>query len=181
MPDMDAVADAIAAARSAVAVDVANVAAAIDTAIDHIDQQLATLHGSREELEAALAAVNDQIATVDGHREALLAARAQAPSKGEEPSSALTEDFEEAEETDGAEDEAYLEFTEEELDPEVARTERILTILTRAGYEMNGRDIADILNEFGDQTTPKVVGGTLANLSRRGAVTKVGAGTFTAP
>lgn len=184
MPDIDAVADAIAAARTAVAADVANVAAAIDTALVHIDQQLASLQEGREELDAALGAVNDQIATVEGHREALVAARAQAPSSAAAEESAGTTEVVEAEDGDAADvgqDEAYLEFTEEELDPEVARTERILTILNRAGYEMNGRDIADILNEFGDRTTPKVVGGTLANLARRGAVTKVGVGTFTAP
>lgn len=176
MPDIDAVAEAIAAARSAVAADVANVAAAIDTALDHIDQQLATLHEQREELEATLGAVNDQIATVDRHRDALLSARAQAPTNEFAPSPAesVLEDAE-------ADDDTYLEFTEEELDPQIPRTERILTVLNRAGYEMNGRDIADILNEFGDRTTTKVVGGTLSNLARRGAVTKVGAGTFTIP
>lgn len=184
MPDIDAVAEAITAAQRAVATDVANVAAAIDTALDHIDQQLATLHERRGELEETLGAVNDQIATVNTHREALVSARAQAPTNDDAPLPA-TSVFEddtvgaEDETTDEAGGEGYLEFTEEELDPDVPRTQRILTVLDRAGYEMNGRDIADILNEFGDETTPKVVGGTLANLARRGAVTKVGAGTFT--
>lgn len=182
MPDLAPVEQAIATARAAVATDVANVAAAIDAAIASIDEQLATLHGRREELEAALAGVTAQIAAIDGHREGLLAARSQTPGDG---SATSTPDVAEGGETDGTgesdEDygeEDYLEFTEEELDPAVARTERIVTVLTRAQQGMKATEIADILNQFGDNTTAKVVGGTLSGLLRRGAVTRAGSGMY---
>lgn len=200
--DIPPVEDAIAAARAAVASNVANVAAAIDAAVTDIDQQLATLHERREALDAALAAVNAQIAAVDGHREALITARTQAPSDSGDgagvhsgggagsgaggaatPSAAGSAAGEpdqpaddEAEEGDGG----YLEFTEEELDPAVARTERIVTVLTRAQYGMRAGEIGDILNQFGDDTTAKVVGGTLASLVRRGLVTKEEPGVYAA-
>lgn len=185
MPELAAVQDAIAAVRAAVDHDVATVAAAIDTAVGDIDQQLATLHQRREELEAALAAVNDQIAAVDGHRDALIAARAQAPAEREDGARSLTQRPVEEEGGDGGdgedgEDGAYLEFTEDELDPAVARTERIVTVLTRAQQPMRSAEIADILNQFGDTTTGKVVSGTLSSLIRRGAVTKAGPGSYTA-
>lgn len=176
MPDLAAVEDAIAAARAAVATDVTNVAAAIDAAVTDIDQQLALLHERRERLDTALAAVNAQIADVDAHREALIAARAQAPADTGGGAVAATP-------TDaaGGEDEGdYLEFTEEELDPAVARTERIVTVLTRAQYPMAAAAITDILNEFGDNTTSKVVSGTMSSLVRRNAVTKDGPGLYAA-
>lgn len=177
MADNEAVAEAIAAARTAVAADVANVAAAIDAALADIDEQLASLHERRKELEAALGAVNGQIAAVDVHRDALAAARAQAPVDGD---SAAGDASGESDDGEAYEDgESYLEFTEEELDPEVSRTERIVTILDRASYEMKAADITDILNQFGDETTSKVVSGTLSNLVRRGAVRKTGAGVYT--
>lgn len=174
MPDLAAVEDAIATARAAVATDVTNVAAAIDAAVTDIDQQLALLHERRERLETALAAVNAQIADVDAHREALTAARAQAPADtGQRAAEATSPDASEAEGE-------YLEFTEEELDPAVARTERILTVLTRAQYPMAAAEINDILNEFGDDTTSKVVSGTISSLRRRSAVTKTGPGLYAA-
>lgn len=179
MPDLAAVEDAIAAARAAVATDVTNVATAIDAAVTDIDQQLALLHERRERLDTALAAVNAQIADVDRHREALTAARAQAPAETAGSAGGATDPDgtgEEGEEGDGD----YLEFTEEELDPAVARTERILTVLTRAQYPMAAAEITDILNEFGDDTTSKVVSGTMSTLVRRNAVTKAGPGLYTA-
>lgn len=175
MPDPAAVEDAIAAARAAVATDVTNVAAAIDAAVTDIDEQLALLHERRKRLDTALAAVNDQIADVDAHREALIAARAQAPTDTSERDA----DAARADGTDAGDGE-YLEFTEEELDPAVARTERIITVLTRAQYPMAAADITDILNEFGDDTTSKVVSGTMSSLVRRNAVTKAGPGLYAA-
>lgn len=177
MPDPAAVEDAIAAARAAVATDVTNVAAAIDAAVTDIDEQLALLHERRERLDTALAAVNDQIADVDAHREALIAARAQAPTDTSEHAA----DAAQPDATDEGEGEGeYLEFTEEELDPGVARTERILTVLTRAQYPMAAADITDILNEFGDDTTSKVVSGTMSSLVRRNAVSKAGPSLYAA-
>lgn len=176
MAETDGVAEAIAAARVAVAADVANVAAAIDAALADIDEQLAGLHERRVQLEAASGAVNDQIAAVDAHRAALAAARAQAPVDGDGTAgdgSGVPADGDSYD--DG---ESFLEFSEEELDPSLARTDRIVTILDRASYEMQTADIADILNQFGDDTTSKVVSGTLSNLVRRGAVTKAGAGAY---
>lgn len=179
MPEFDAVEDAIATARAAVANDVANVAAAIDAAVADIDQQLATLHERREQTEAALAAVNAQIAAVDGHREALIAARAQAPAHrgdGEAAEPAKSVAVADAGEPEAERD--YLEFTEDELDPAVPRTERLLTVLERAQQPMKSADLTEILNQFGDDTTSKVVSGTLSSLVRRGAVTKAGSGTY---
>lgn len=175
MPDPAAVEDAIAAARAAVATDVTNVAAAIDAAVTDIDEQLALLHERRERLETALAAVNAQIADIDAHREALIAARAQAPPDTSE----RTADAAQPDATHEDEGE-YLEFTQEELDPAVARTERIVTVLTRAQYPMAAADITDILNEFGDDTTSKVVSGTMSSLLRRKAVSKAGPGLYAA-
>lgn len=179
MPDLAPVEQAIATARAAVATDVANVAAAIDAAIASIDEQLATLHGRRDELDAALAGVNAQIAAIDGQREGLIAARQQTPGARSEaaPAAAATVDTGESED-DGYDEEGYLEFTEEELDPAVPRTERIVTVLTRAQQAMKATEIADILNQFGDDTTAKVVGGTLSALLRRGAVTRAGSGMY---
>ncbi|HVM12895.1 MAG TPA: hypothetical protein VM287_01010 [Egibacteraceae bacterium] len=176
MAEDDGVAEAIAAARIAVAADVANVAAAIDAALADIDEQLAGLHERRLRLEAASGAVNDQITAVDAHRAALAAARAQAPVDGDGTAGAGS-----APSDDGAsydEVESFLEFSEEELDPALARTDRIVTILDRASYEMKAADIADILNQFGDDTTSKVVSGTLSNLVRRGMVSRAGAGAY---
>lgn len=180
MPDFAAVEDAIAAAREAVATDVANVTAAIDAAVADIDEQLALLHERRERLEAALAAVNAQIAAVDGHRDALLAARAQAPADTGEGAAARRDTAKASEPAATEEEEqGYLEFTEEELDPAVARTERILTVVTRAQRPMRAAEITDILNQFGDDTTAKVVSGTVSSLLRREALAKAGPGLYT--
>lgn len=186
-----AAAEAISAARSAVAGDVADVTAAIDTATATIDEQLATLHDHRQALEKALGEVNDQIATVDAYRAALTSARAQvatddgqaqpsARERGRSGAQANQTDVQDAEgEGQGEEQPPYLEFTEEELDPELARSTRIVTVLDRAQDPMHIADIAGILNEFGDDTTTKVVGGTLSTLARRNAVTKVAPGVYT--
>jgi hypothetical protein len=55
-----------------------------------------------------------------------------------------------------------------------------VTILERAGVAMNAADITAILNEFGDDTTAKIVGGTVSNLSTRGTVKKVSTGMYAA-
>lgn len=194
MTATDAAAEAIAAARSAVAGDVADVTAAIDTATATIDQQLATLHEHRQKLESALAEVTDQIATVDAYREALVSARAHVASDGDgsqalgdaqdhgRTSGRAPADHGDAPQggDQGDEELSYLEFTEDELDPELARSTRIVTILDRAGDEMHIADITAILNEFGDDTTTKVVGGTLSTLARRDAVRKAGPGVYVA-
>ena len=181
MPDVAAVEDAIAAARAAVTADVANVTAAIDAAVADMDEQLTLLHERRENLEAAVAAVNAQIAAVNAHREALIAARAQAPADIGEDAGAVAEPAAEA--VPAATDEGepgYMEFTEEELDPALARTQRILTVLGRAQYPMKAAGIAEVLNQFGDDTTAKVVSGTVSSLLRRGAVTKTRPGLYAA-
>lgn len=168
----------------------ADVTAAIDTATATIDEQLATLHEHRQALEEALGEVNDQIATVDAYRAALTSARAQVASDDGQAQSGgrargrsggqAAEGGGQGSESGGRDDEqpSYLEFTEEELDPELARSTRIVTVLDRAQDHMHIADIAAILNEFGDDTTTKVVGGTLSTLTRREAVTKVAPGVY---
>lgn len=174
MPEITSANDAVDAARTAVAADVANVTSAIDSAIADMDQQLATLQERREELESALATVTDQIAAVESQRGALAAARNQVPGGGSDKGAASAGV---AAPGDGDE---YLEFDEDELSPDLPRSERIVTILERAGEGMNAADITTILNEFGDSTTAKIVGGTVSNLSKRGAVKKVSPGTYAA-
>lgn len=178
-----AAAEAITAARSAVAGDVADVTAAIDTATTTIDQQLESLHEHRQVLEEALADVNEQIAMVDAYREALVSARASVASDIDDGQLRAAMERARSQDQHQVDDEGdgepfYLEFTEDELDPDLSRSTRIVTILERAQQELNAADIAAILNEFGDDTTTKVVGGTLSNLVRRNVVTKVAPGVY---
>ncbi len=187
--------DAINAARSVIATDVANVGAAINTAIDDMDGQLATLHDRREELERALVAIGEQITRTDEQRAGLIGARGQLVVGGDVPD-APADDNSRAEASTGAgsrspasaanasssgsddEEWEYVEVDEAELHPDVPRTKRLVTILSSTEQEMTAAELTEILNSYGDDTTVKVVSGTLSNLARRDAVRKAGNGMY---
>jgi hypothetical protein len=200
MSELTTTDDALSAVRTAIASEIANVGATITSALADVDAQLGTLHARREELEAALAAVNEQIAATDGQRAGLAAALAQigedgrgAPVAGPAaaaqpaaapapaPAAAPTPSTSAADIWDEAAGEEWIEFDEASLDPDRARTERIVAVLEQAQQALPSADIAGVLNAYGDTTTTKVVSGTLANLVKRGLVEKVEHGMYAVP